>query len=344
MEIWLLLCRKIKNAMPFEIKNIRYFPSLLLTLLPNISRKKRLCRALLDDRLKAIEHKNGAFPKADIYKIHQIAWYISGIFGTALDLLRETPLNATETELLAYLGALTPLYDDFFDLALFSDNDIRTMTVAPFSYVPQQEEDRLFIEILRHVHNRVPDKKRFIDACSNVFNVQVEGRKQLQNIGRDEIRDITYKKGGYTFLFYSSVLTHCYLPGEEEAIYNLGGWIQLLDDIFDIREDRNHLINTLPTTARDIDELISETKAQMNHTFTLFRNLAYPKRNTERFLYLFYLYGIVAFSHLHHLKRLQTQSNNEFLIDHLKKDDLEWKEWKIDTVIYFLRHLGTQGY
>lgn len=73
-----------------------------------------------------------------------------------------------------------------------------------------------------------------------------------------KLRKITFDKCGYAFLLLRSSLNQPIGAHEIETIYQLGGLIQLINDTFDVYEDCQAGIRTLPNTASDMVQFRSE--------------------------------------------------------------------------------------
>ena len=106
------------------------------------------------------------------------------------------------------------------------------------------------IHFIRIALQHVPDKKKMQEALIEVYQAQLESKKQTQDlISEKEIQSITFYKGGTSLLFYRTAFLPVPSVEEEKLIYNLGSLMQLANDIFDVYKDRENKIKTLVTEA-----------------------------------------------------------------------------------------------
>jgi hypothetical protein len=74
------------------------------------------------------------------------------------------------------------------------------------------------------------------------------------------------------------------IEGEQDAIYQVGGLMQLANDLFDVYEDSRHGINTLITKSRNIEKLRSIYQRQHKAAIAALRKLAYPETNKMAYI------------------------------------------------------------
>ena len=223
-----------------------------------------------------------------------------------------------------YQGALTGLFDDFFDKRNLSEKHIREMMDFPDKYNPGNSNEELFVNFLTRVIDNLSNYIFFKEAFDKVFTAQVESLKQKnKNINKNEIIEISFAKGGYSVLYYRSVFSNIMLKKENEAIYNLGALAQLGNDIFDVYKDHKQNIRTLVTTSKNINEVREVFIKQISLTFEMFKKLDYKKKNINFFLRKMYL-GIFCrcMVCLDQLEVLQTKTDNAFTPDEYSRKDM----------------------
>ncbi len=181
-----------------------------------------------------------------------------------------------------YLGASTPLFDDLIDHEGYTYNEVLK---AIRNKNPVNDESLL---LLKYLYNNISAKiknpelfKQYLDKTAEAQMMSTR-QKNNSNLTTEEIRNITYKKGGYATLLYRSLLSNKLLPGEEEAVYHLGALLQLMNDIFDIHKDYNNEQQTLATAANDINLLHREYTGLIDKTLKLFRSLSYTRERIEK--------------------------------------------------------------
>jgi hypothetical protein len=198
--------------------------------------------------------------------------------------LRGYSLGRDETLANRYLGASTPIFDDLLDYEGYSYNEL--LEIIRNDNDIDNESLLLLKYLYDNILSRLKDPALFHHYLAKTAEAQMMSIRQKDNssLTTDEIRDITFKKGGHSTLLYRSLLSNKLLAGEEEAVYHLGGLLQLMNDIFDIYDDYNNEQQTLATTANDINPLNKEYRILIGKTLDLFRNLEYHKERIEKAL------------------------------------------------------------
>ncbi len=187
----------------------------------------------------------------------------------------------SKDEILAnrYLAASTPVFDDLLDYEGYSYNEVMELTRNNKS---KKNESLLLLKYFKEKINenaKNPDLFRYYLEKTAEAQMKSLRQKGNSNLTNDEIRDLTYKKGGYATLLFRSLLSNKPVANEEEAIYHLGALLQMMNDIFDIYEDHKNGLQTLASVANDINPLKREYTNLVDKTIVLFRNLNYhPKR------------------------------------------------------------------
>ncbi len=179
-----------------------------------------------------------------------------------------------------YLGAFTPIADDLMDgqnitfQELATQQDGATADAVLFDYLyaklaPIMAENALFKSYFEKAHL-----------------AQNQSLKQLQKapLSLEQLKEISYNKGGYYTLLYRAVLLNPLLPHEEEAIYHLGAIMQLLNDLFDLHKDYHNHVQTLVTNTRNIKYIREQEVALRNQFLLHFKQLSYAEKNKKRAL------------------------------------------------------------
>lgn len=198
--------------------------------------------------------------------------------------LRGFRLSKDETLANRYLGASTPVFDDLLDFEGYSYNEV--LEIIRNENDINNESLLLLKYLYENILARLKDPELFYNYLDKTAEAQMMSirQKDNSNLTTEEIRDITYKKGGYSTLLYRSLLSNKLLPGEEEAVYHLGALLQLMNDIFDIYDDYKSEQQTLATAANDINPLNQEYRDLIDKTLGLFRNLQYPEERIKKAL------------------------------------------------------------
>ena len=192
--------------------------------------------------------------------------------------LRGYKPNTAEVQHALYLGAFTPIADDLMDStgqtfeALKQMQKTDTTDAILFDYLfsklnPLLETNTLFAEYFKKAHE-----------------AQNRSLKQLQQepLDLEELKTISFDKGGFYTTLYRMVLTNPPVPGEEKAIYLLGAILQILNDLFDIHKDYHNSVQTLATNTANIfyiKEILQELEADFKKVFF---HLDYPTGQKQK--------------------------------------------------------------
>jgi hypothetical protein len=145
------------------------------------------------------------------------------------------------------------LFDDFFDNDNLTDEYITQLINKPNDIEPGNDSVKLAIQLYGKLLEGVQHPESIQEALNAVFKEQVRSKKQKNSdLTEDEIKDITFAKGGTAFLLYRKAFGEISTRCEEKFYYTLGAIMQLENDIFDVYKDRQEGIRTLVTACHDI--------------------------------------------------------------------------------------------
>jgi hypothetical protein len=284
-------------------------------MLKDFRRQKRfLHRYIKPDLSNYHKHNDGSLDGQDFHKIMEYYGFgVPAIVGEGFCTLRGWRMTEKERIASTGQGVITGLFDDFFDKTGITNTQIREMMEHPFAYTPASSLESIFIDYLKKIHRNTLDPVSLNDAFDRVYEVQVQSQSQQNDdMDGESLLKLTLDKGGYSLLFYRSVFEHPMIEGEYDAIYLVGGLMQLANDLFDVYEDSRHGINTLATKSRKIEELRSLYNKQQTITFAAISRLAYPGANKRAYLRKLSLGLSRCQVCMDQLEKLEKKSNNEF--------------------------------
>jgi len=298
-----------------HLKNLSILPSTYISILRDVKRQRKFVKEILEaDIADAAADNDGSLDEEDFNKIRGYYGFgVPAIVGEGFCTLRGAKMTQTERMASTFQGALTGLYDDFFDKTGLANNEIKSMMKEPYSYSPASSLEKLFIHFLSNVHENLHEISQFNHYFEKVFSAQVLSKKQLdENLSREEIRDISFKKGGYSLLFYRSVFKHELMKGEEEALFNIGSLMQLGNDTFDVYKDSRDGIKTLPSGCGQIDDVRQVFISQLDHCLGLAGKLNYHRDDIKRYVNKLVLGIARCFVCFDQLERLQGKTDGTF--------------------------------
>ena len=158
-----------------------------------------------------------------------------------------------------------------------------------------------------------------------VLEAQIESRKQAVPglLAKEELIRITMQKGATSVLFYRTVLKNQFDKNEEEALSQMGGLMQLGNDIFDVYKDCQKKIDTPVTTAKSVQAVRELFQSQMKKSFSLFYTTGYSRKNINKFLRLISMSLCSrCFVCLNQLEKKEKETKTDFSPCQYKRNDL----------------------
>lgn len=269
--------------------NILQTPLTLSALIRNVNKQHAFIREELQTELTAAKNVNdGSLDEKDFKKItHYYGLAVPAILGEELCALRGSNMTQQERLALTYQGAMTGLGDDFFDKQGTSAETVKAFIEHPEKFTGHTASEQLFLSFYKKSLEYAHDPALVRHYLRKVFAAQVQSKKQaVPGLTRDEILKITLDKGGTSVLFYRAAMSHPFRPGEEEALYKIGGLMQFGNDVYGVYDDRNENISTLLTTTKKIEEVRMIFRSVMDDSFRSAYQAGYPDKNVKKFLRL----------------------------------------------------------
>ena len=209
--------------------------------------------------------------------------------------LRNETRSQREEQLFTILSALASSFDDLTDRFPHGDTDTAWQD-DPEIFGSTQDPGGLSLHFLHRIYRILPeqDLARFRGYMIRVFKVeragtQTSGSSTKRNPSLSALACITEEKGGASVLLFRSTLRHSLSNAEENALFLLGGLIQLCDDIFDLWHDHHAGIATTATYHAEqvqLPQLRTGFEQQVAATVSAFRKLPYPTKQLETTLFI----------------------------------------------------------
>jgi hypothetical protein len=327
-----------------KFKSLVYFLPVYCSMLKDFRRQKQFLHRYVKPGLSGYYKDNdGSLDEHDFLKIMKYYGFgVPAIVGEGFCTLRGKPMTDKERIASTGQGVITGLYDDFFDKTGMATTKIREMMKHPFSVAPESSLESIFVDYLKKIHQNLHDLSVFNDAFEMVYKVQVKSQLQRnKDVDHASLYELTLDKGGYSLLFYRSVYANPLIEGEHEAIYQVGGLMQLANDLFDVYEDSRQGINTLVTKSRKIDDLRSCYLRQRMIAMAAIRRLAYPEANKRVYLRKLSLGLSRCQVCLDQLEKLEGKNGPGFHPLHYERKELvcDMEKWRnlLRSLIYYLK-------
>lgn len=300
MEIWFVLRRKMKlvQSSTKKINKPTFFQYGRMGLLfaKKIYINKNKCNYILSDFLRCNE-------TLEVQKIKSYAAKITTFFGQFYEILTQKKLSGTYYKNLCLAGAITPIYDRFCDNYDLKKSDLHTLTFNPVNHHYQDPYKDIYVKMLFHLRKNAPNIQFFNEECERVMNAQFNSRKQTKKIDIKTIELLTIEKGGASFLFCASTINQSFNNQQKNLFYQLGAFVQLIDDIFDIPQDLTQGIETIATKhIHNIDNIKSKLEKFIEENFDIINKLTISKKQQVKLIRLYDLLAIPAIIYLKKLK------------------------------------------
>lgn len=266
-------------------------------------------------------------------KIKGYAAKITTYFGSYIEHLTGKKLTKTEFKKLALAGAITPIYDLFCDNKNMSKDDLNQLTFNPSELETNDTYLGLYSHMLLYLRKQITKIENFNSECERVMNAQFQSRLQSGDIDLKTIDKLTLEKGGASFLFWASTLDRSFDQAQKKLFFQLGGFVQIIDDIFDIAQDMEQGITTIATKwISNVEETEKKLNEYLSRNLQLINTLNISSKRKRKLIKLYYLLAVPAFIYL---RRLQKESQKHELLSDNKtlKTRFIWTGW---TPKYFL--------
>jgi hypothetical protein len=211
----------------------------------------RFVRNIARHTILASRHLNDGTIPERVYK--KIQWYmVEMVFtGELLATLTGYSINRKDKESLIFLGAIMALFDVVTDDMRLEKSTVNRLLKNTFSSerstagVTETSIEKIYYLYLDRL-NEMAGKGYWIEVEEyiRIIRFQVNSARQMEeNITEEDVISITMAKGGASVLMCSAVMFQISDP-LKKALYQLGGFIQMMNDCQDIYKDTVEGIKT----------------------------------------------------------------------------------------------------
>jgi hypothetical protein len=235
-----------------------------------------------------------------VYK--KIQWYMveSVFMGEILANLKDQAINNKEKESFIYLGAIMALFDVIIDdfklekpvIADLFEN-IVSSDKKPLSHNETSIES-VFYLYFDKLKNTIKNERWLeIKKHFDFIQFQIQSVQQLkENITEERVNKITIGKGGVSILLCSALLPPVN-NSLNNAMYEMGGLIQMMNDCQDIYKDTVEGITTFVHFRKSYREIFDRMDKQRKIAFLKLKSLPCSYRGRSETLFCFYAMFIV---------------------------------------------------
>lgn len=248
--------------------------------------QQQYINTFLNPYLEELQKKySGTFNEEQLKKIRQYyGLFIPTILCSSYKHLYNENYSEAERKRATLFGILTPVGDDLFDIDKLNVTAINEITYHPENYDAQTFSAHIAKEIQSFMLNDVPNKKEYLEAAENVFEIQLETIRQTDpSINDKELERITFAKGGYSVIIYHQIMEKPASEAMWKVLFYVGSLMQFGNDLFDMFKDLRDGIITLPDRCGDYMKLKVSFMLRVKDCNRLIYALPYPRRKKEEF-------------------------------------------------------------
>jgi hypothetical protein len=331
----------------FPISNYLALPGTIFSVVKQLRTQQSFIKKNIIPLLaKYKENNDGSLTETDFIKItHYYGLAVPAILGESFCALQGRNMRDQERWASTCQGAMTGLFDDFFDKEYMEDEKVKSKITPGKSENIQQSNEQLFDLFYGNVLNSVPEKMNMQQALLAVHEAQVRSKEQVDpTTPMEKIESVTMEKGGTSLLFYRTAFSPPPAEMESKILYHLGGSMQLANDIFDVYKDREKNIRTLMTETRNVASIRTLLEERLSYGYSEAYKLPFQPRDIKKFLNTLSI-GIFSrcFVCLDHLEQIEKFTNNSFNVSAYSRNqlicDMDTKKNMLRSAAYHLKTL-----
>ncbi len=262
--------------------------------------------------LKHIEIKfNGKFKDSTFKKIIKFQGIQQYIINDSFVKLENRCTNKKERENNKLYFILASLYDDLMDENIVSQTVLNEMFLHPEKANPNSFSETVLIDTHLKLLGRVFNKEAYQKVLNNIHQAQIDSLEQLKSdISLDRILSITERKGGYSLLMCRHYIQMSANEAIDNCWYQLGGMVQMTNDLYDIYKDTMAGIHTFANTQIEFDKIRDQYISQVHKYKLSIEKLDYDDSKKLKFQIKLSLIPALGYVALENLKQLQGKVDN----------------------------------
>ena len=260
-----------------------------------------------DKLLKKIEIQfNGKFAPTTFKKIKKFQGIQQFIINDSFANFEDRTTNAKERENNKLYFILASLYDDLMDENIVSQAVLNEMFLHPEKANPNSFSETVLIDTHLKLLSRVYNKEAYQKVLNNIHQAQIDSLEQLKNdISLERILSITERKGGYSLLMCKHYIQIPVSEALDNCWYQLGGMIQMTNDLYDIYKDTMAGIYTFANTQNEFEKIRDQYISQVHKYNQSIEKLEYDDSKKLIFQIKLSLIPALGYVALENLKNLQ---------------------------------------
>lgn len=240
----------------------------------------------IDSYLKTFYEQYGKeLKQSTLLKIKKGYCLASPLLSASYTKIYGRGLSEIEREKATLMGIFVPLVDDFTDDNLLDRESIDRLLFSPSDYNPKTLEEDIVMHINHFLLENASSAEGYLNTLRKVIDAQHWSKKQMErDVPRDELRQITLEKGGWSLVFWHYIIDEIPSANVEKILYLMGGIEQMCNDIFDVQKDFEEGIETFANTCDNYKEFKIKYTLECKEFVKLARTLPYRRKNLNFFI------------------------------------------------------------
>lgn len=218
----------------------------------------------------------------------KIQWYMATnlYLGELLAELRQQKLTLEEEKSFIYLGALMAITDMMVDDHKIDSKKVSDLMKGNYNSTSEPSSiEKVFVLYHNHLIENIDDSKAKFILDFNLRKPQIESETQLKGESDEsEIHELTRKKGGTAILLAASLLFDID-ENMKAAFYQLGAFIQYMNDSQDMFKDKKAGITTFVSFCNTFDEISENLKHEFDTAVGLFLQTRFDLESLYKFMF-----------------------------------------------------------
>ncbi len=176
------------------------------------------------------------------------------ILGESYLRLRGVTLNNSKKEIMVLAATLIPIIDHINDHMNYDKEHLKQLYNIENNSRPQNNIETVYLDLIHNILELTQRHTRVRQAISSNLEAQLASLTQYYEKDNSKLKKILADKGGLGVIQYCTILDPQLTDTQEKTFYQLGFWLQLINDYKDQDKDIKDGINTLATNIKSEDE------------------------------------------------------------------------------------------
>jgi hypothetical protein len=251
---------------------------------------------------------DGTLGRRERYRLGAYPFQFVGLFAQPWARLQGRRLGPGEQARLTLLAMAASLLDDFMDAPGYSPQALEVLCCQAARFPAQTAKEQLYQRLLARLGpGPTPifaQHQRGYLAAELAGRALATAHRQGQPFAREVLLAQALAKAGHALCLCRLMMDPPAPAAELTVVYQLGQWVQVLDDLLDLGPDQAAHLPTLATTAPTLAVLATELGQYSQLAWAGIRTLPFAPARREALVLHFRLLAASGWVYLSHLQQL----------------------------------------